>query len=96
MRLLNIALIDHNKAFDSLNNGFMVYSSKRQEFPYYYIDLIPEMYSGLKEEILMIRTTILKNMERSKILSNCALKGIFRESLSINGERPADLSWRTI
>ncbi len=49
---LQIAMIDYNKAFDSLSLRFMLKALKNQGIPNKLIMIVNEMYSGLKVKII--------------------------------------------
>jgi hypothetical protein len=102
---LYIALIDFSKAFDSIIHEYMWMALKNQGVPTKYIEIIRDMYRGLKARIkteiegeyFEIRRGVKQGDPLSPVLFNCALEEIFKkmnwnnEGLIINGERFTNL-----
>ncbi len=81
---LQIAMIDYNKAFDTLRH--YARSTENQGIPNKLVMIVNEMYSGLKPKIITDKEGRLFNIKKgvkqgnplSPLLLNCALEGSFQ------------------
>lgn len=96
---LNIALIDYNKAFDSINHNYLIKALRNQGVPESYIQIIKQMYAKNKTRIITdiegeyfeVKKGVKQGDPLSSILFNCALEEIFRKlnwegkGINVNG-----------
>ncbi len=102
---LHMALIDYNKAFDSLKRDFMFKALKNQGVPDNFIEIIKEMYNGVKAKIISdmegnyfeIKKGVKQGDALSPTLFNSALEEVFKKvkweqkGININGKRITNL-----
>jgi len=96
---INIALIDYNKAFDSIDHNFLIKALRNQGVPESYIQIIKQLYANNKTRIITdiegdyfeVRKGVKQGDPLSSVLFNCALEEVFRnlkwegKGVNVNG-----------